>query len=543
MKRLLGPICTALAGVIAGALSIRSHSAGSNAKSFTVGNEKPAGERRRVAGEPRSSEDALGTALSTLVGKCDLRGLAELGSALRELDSTQIGKLLDRIERDTSQPPSARLNWLFEWWVKRDPAAASAWIRPRLDAAVQDGPPGSMFLTHGRGRVIVAWAKADPRAALDYARLHVRTGLAIELLRAAMEGWADQDTSQRLAVLLDFPAGKARAAGLESFLSNWAKRDPAAALSAARTLGVADGRDKAIAGVLQNWAERDAASAFAQYRALGLSDPTLLSSVLRSGAAANPAQAVEWLAQLDAAQFARGASEIVEKWAERDPVAALGWALDHGVSLAASVERTYGVAHNSLGRTNWVSANRLDPFGTALEKQPAATLAWVRSLPAGEDRDRFMELAAKQSKDLDQTLALFSELPADAAARIANRIGSSYHSDPQRVQEWAASLPAGPVREQAWAGIGRVIGKPLPPPGPDRDAMLSGMVRPIGTPRPPADTLALAVQIGDLQLRRDMIDEAMDYYVNLSSDKMASDARAWLENADFPGEWKVRWRK
>jgi hypothetical protein len=51
------------------------------------------------------------------------------------------------------------------------------------------------------------------------------------------------------------------------------------------------------------------------------------------------------------------------------------------------------------------------------------------------------------------------------------------------------------------------------PPGPDRDAMLSGMVRPIGTQTSSRDSLALAVQIGDLQLRRDMIDEAMDYYV------------------------------
>jgi hypothetical protein len=264
--------------------------------------------------------------------------------------------------------------------------------------------------------------------------------------------------------------------------------------------------------------------------------------VLRFGAAANPAQALEWLGQLDVTQFAAGAPEIVEKWAERDPAAALAWALEHGVSVTARYTNMDRVEHNSFGRATWIADQRLDPFGTALEKQPAATLAWVRSLPAGEDRDRFMELAAKHSKTVDQALALFSELSADAAARVARDIGSGFLIDPERVQQWAASLPAGPAREQAWTGIGRVFGKPLPPPGPDRDAMLSGIVRPIGTPRPPADLLPLAVQISDLQLRRDMIDEAMDYYVNLSYEKTAGEARAWLENADVPDEWKVRWR-
>jgi hypothetical protein len=197
---------------------------------------------------------------------------------------------------------------------------------------------------------------------------------------------------------------------------------------------------------LRNWAERDAASRFAQYRALGLSDPSFSASVLRSGAAANPAQALEWLAQLDAAQFARGASEIVETWAARDPSAALGWALEHGVSLAASVERTYGVAHSSLGRTNLVLVNRLDPSGTALEKQPAATLAWVRSLPRSGPRSSSWNCAREHRRICDQALALFSELPADAAARVAIRTSvTTYHIDPERVQQWAAVCPLVPL--------------------------------------------------------------------------------------------------
>ena len=106
----------------------------------------------------------------------------------------------------------------------------------------------------------------------------------------------------------------------------------------------------------------------------------------------------------------------------------------------------------------------------------------------------------------------------------------------------AASLPAGPAREEAWQGIGAVTKEELPlPAGADRDAMLSGMIRTFQNEKTTEQALALAVKIGNAQLRRDVIDEAMDDAVNLHPDK-AEAALALLEKVSIPDEWKQRWR-
>ena len=447
--------------------------------------------------------------MSALFGQNDLRGLAEMGTTLGELDSAQIATLLDRLNKEGSRQMQDRCAWLFSWWSKRDPKAAAAWFRPQLDAAAQDGPPNSAMMT-ARALKIAAWAKTDPLAALEYARQHLHQGIAVELLRDAMDGWADENAEQHLAVLLAFPEGKARTMGLKIFLWNWSKRDAAAAV--------------------------------AQYRALGLADSPLLSRLLKSAAESNPVHALDLLAQFDAAQIARSAPALVEQWARNDPAAALGWALAHGVGVNGHFEDTGRVEHNSFRRESWSGGQYSNPFNKALEKQPAATLAWVRSLPAGAERDRFLELAATSGKDFEQTLGLFSELPAEAAPRVANRLGAFFQSEPERVQKWAASLPAGPAREEAWQGIGAVTKEELPlPAGADRDAMLSGMIRTFQNEKTTEQALALAVKIGDAQLRRDVIDEAMDDAVNLHPDK-AEAALALLEKVSIPDEWKQRWR-
>ncbi len=511
MKRfLLLTIGAALAGFVAGSFFIHARNSVAPAKILALGDGHAADTRRESTAGGRSPEDVLGSALSALFGQNDLRGLAELGATLGELDSAQIATLLDRLSKESSRQMQDRCAWLFSWWSKRDPKAAAAWFRPQLDAATQDGPPYAMMMT-ARAQKIAAWAKTDRLAALEYARQHLHKGIAIELLRAAMDGWADENAEQHLAVLLAFPEGKARTAGLEMFLRNWAKRD--------------------------------AARAITQYRALGLADSSLLSSLLRTAAESNPVQALEMLAQFDDAQIARSAPALVQQWAGSDPAASLGWALAHGVSVNRRYEETGRVEHNSFRRESWNGFQYFDPFNTALAKQPAATLAWVRSLPGAADRDRLLELVATSAKDFEQTLGLFSELPAEAAIRVANRIGASFQNEPERVQKWAASLPAGPAREEAWQGIGAVTKEELPlPPGPDRDAMLSGMIRTFQNEKATEQALALALKIGDAQLRRDVIDEAMDEAVNLHPDK-AEEARAVLEKTTIPDEWKRRWRK
>jgi hypothetical protein len=59
-----------------------------------------------------------------------------------------------------------------------------------------------------------------------------------------------------------------------------------------------------------------------------------------------------------------------------------------------------------------------------------------------------------------------------------------------------------------------------------------------------ASSLDAAVQIDDPDLRRDAFDNAMERYTaERGIESWGTEARAWLEKADVPEEWKHPWRK
>src|SRR5207253_2328108 len=96
----------------------------------------------KLIGAADERETAFGRAVLAVVGnKRDLKALAELGGALGQLDAAQLSKLLDQLERVHSYVSDDRLPWLFTWWIKHDPAAANAWIQPRLELIAASGAP------------------------------------------------------------------------------------------------------------------------------------------------------------------------------------------------------------------------------------------------------------------------------------------------------------------------------------------------------------------------------------------------------------------
>jgi hypothetical protein len=501
-------------------------------------------------------EVSLGNALLELrISRPDLASFVRFGAALEQLDSAQIARLLERVERVSQPFRDGRLAWLFARWMKHDPAAAEAWIRPRLDALAQDGPNGGFdYESNARVKLALAWAKADPEAAFAYAKQRGRSGIAAALLREAMKAQGKEDFQERIAMVRVTLSGVARDKMLRELHRDWAQKDPAAAFASAQALDPGLQRDKAIGETLTAWASKDAATAFAQYRALGLKDPVLLSKVLEKNAEKDPQQTLEWLQQLDATQAARCIPRVVMAWAKHDPMAALDWAVANGVSLSGRWESTMSIEHAGLGRSTSSWGMPINPLGTALKEKPEETLAWLRGLPSGEMHDHAMETAIRSSDNAKQALSLFVTLPPEAAARTASRIATLLHSDLEAAREWAASLPAGAARAQAWETIGQMTEKTFDlPPGPDRDAWLSGGLNRGGAVHAPAERLASLLEIGNPVLRRDMVDQFMEGYVDAiwwsssnTSDSRWSEqeaaARAVLEQANIPEEWKQRWR-
>ena len=493
------------------------------------------------SGASDPNETALGAALSGLLQeKISLREMAELAGALDRLDSPRLALLLDRLEREQAGQSDNRIAWIFQWWLKRDPAAAGEWAQPRLAALAGEGPLGQTTEGTARAQLVGAWARANPQAALDFARSHPHSGAARFLLKVRI-GWSDRPVQEELAMLLDFPAGHARDVALEELHSGWASRDPAAAFASAQALPPGAVREKAVAEVLLTWANKDAAIAFARYRTLGLTDSGLLSKLLERGAWKNPAQTIEWLQQLDPAQIARAAPKIVNAWARRDPAAALSWALENGVRLSTSEEIFLELNHDGFRRSTSMGGGSISPLATALEAQPEATLRWLHALPAGADRDRVFELAATVAKTSDQALSVFAGLAPEAQTRVASSVARLFEKEPARGQQWAASLPGGPARVAAWKGIGALSAPDVElPPGLDRDAYIAGTLNRNGPAVPPAGKLATVLTIQDATIRHASFDEVMEQIGYMKDSNEAT--REALKTVNVPEEWKRRWR-
>ena len=116
MKSLI-PFCTALVGFAVGMWS-------------TDSSETPVAQPQVPA--PTTSEperpDALAEILTALRMKPGLRQFAALSEPMSRLTSEQMGKLIERTQRDSREYSEYHSGWLFKWWLERDPTAASAWF-------------------------------------------------------------------------------------------------------------------------------------------------------------------------------------------------------------------------------------------------------------------------------------------------------------------------------------------------------------------------------------------------------------------------------
>jgi hypothetical protein len=110
------------------------------------------------------------------------------------------------------------------------------------------------------------------------------------------------------------------------------------------------------------------------------------------------------------------------------------------------------------------------------------------------------------------------------------------------------------MREEAWAAFGAPRAEPVPlPPGPDRDAMLRGMASAHAT-FAPVQALERVMEIGDAALRRRTFDDVFwqlnrgpidlghGGWMSGASETALRAARAWLEAAKIPEDWKQAWR-
>ncbi len=538
----------ALGGFLFGALSAPSHR--EIRSPLLTNTATPARSPQEIIAP--TAETALSAVLQARTRNTKLDDLVACGEELERLDAVQMAKLLDGLRRRPAKLEDDALAQVFTWWLKRDAKSASAWIHTLLDVSAQQGPRGLAFISNNDSSLIWAWARSDAAAALNFALEHAGTAVADLFLERAMSDWPEKETARRFEFLRAFPADAAQSTALIDLLIDWTKEDPARALAAAGELADAKNREMAIAAVLRAWPANAAAQGLEQCQALGITDGAAYSNLVCQLAAADPARALEMLDQLDPARYPQNARHLATVWAEKDPISALNWTLENGVDMGGFYYPPKSIIkHDDLGRSydfpddDDEDLNAIGPLAQALQSAPDATLAWLQALPAGYDRDRLTELAAGNvGLEWKQRLALFSSLPPAAQARLAGGMADNFFHDPDAGEQWAATLPEGNARENAWQALGSHIGgRPDLPLGKDRDAFLAGAVqddeqmtmKDLATP---ATILDLALEISDPTLRQSALEGAMETY----GQKWGKEVGDWLDGSSLPAALKARLR-
>ncbi len=288
---------------------------------------------------------------------------------------------------------------LLEIWSKKDPRAAIEVVM-----ALPEGHEREMLM---RG-LPANYGASDPEAALAWVRQMPAGEQRDIFLTDMIGGIAERDVTLATRLLDELPPGSFRdnavwgivehcldtgpaaAAGLADKARNvfqqqglfryvgaaWAERNLPEALAWAQGLSSQGDRDSALAGVVRQMAQTqpEAASDFVLAQAESSSRYLLAKSLAAGWAESNLPAAVGWLARVPDNVRAQAWEGLQEQWIHQDPEGAANFAVQ---SLPA-------------GETRIAALTALARKAAEAGWDEQAALQWVRTLPAGPERDAFL---------------------------------------------------------------------------------------------------------------------------------------------------------
>lgn len=235
--------------------------------------------------------------------------------------------------------------------------------------------------------LLSAWAKVDPMAALEYARVNTQGGFAANTILAT---WASTDPDAALRWALAAPHdGNGANPYLAGVIRGIAETDPARATEILKTMPFGEERGEALAGMMQH--------------------------ILKQG----PDVSRSWIDGIDDERLRNGAMlRMSGALAEADPQGTADW----------------------LVKNPGEAANRRldDVYETWAGKDYNSALASLNSLPAGDAKTNALSgLVSKQAGDNPaQALALLNTYQADVNDGVVRDfVRHSFDKDPQIAAE------------------------------------------------------------------------------------------------------------
>lgn len=472
-------------------------------------------------------EDQFTHIISVLRDSETLAGRNELFRVLSSVRAAELPGLIDRAQKLPLKLRNELTTALFEHWMEVDRTAAEQWIRKE-----------------GRARACyTAWARMAPQDALDDCFGSGRPYWAV--VPTALDRLVGKDPRARLNLLAAYARSYGRNAAIGDEFEWWARSDPASALSWATTFP-----DEKIRKILEKTgitelAKKDPKAATSRIQEMipemeaTMVGNGFISEFTRGLATKDPAAAREFAENLPEGfqtypMIAAGCA-----WAKKEPIASLDWAYANGINVTQNFRTETGHTTFSILRE-------------AMSAEPKQTVDWLLALPAGNDRDLWLQNALSQDplrKDPELARRVFDSLPAERHPRLAQGFGWQIGAGGQLpdLQTLASWFPDESIRARVIGGamagafdktpsrVEAMLGEL--PTGPLRDQALAALTQGQSYSAPNV-AASRALEIRDETVRYDALDRLMNRWMNRDR-KTAED---WLNSQpDLPREWVAEW--
>lgn len=324
----------------------------------------------------------------------------------RPLDPKSLRAALDAEKNPITRFKLAMQN--MEAWVAKDPQGALAWLASQQPTERRD---------EVMRMALKQYAEIDAKGAAAWAMTNLNGIDLNNTLISIAEDWAEQNGAEAAAWFLALPVTEERNAAMENLMFAWASNEPSAALEFLKANpNLADLSPTLRRAALAGWVKTDPEGA--------VNESLTLSR-----------------ANNDPEQFAN----TLANWATMDLEASSQWLLKN---LPAGAERT--VAAQEIAT---IFANQ----------SPDAGIAWIGKLDAGPERDAAASTLAtdwSRSGPADAAKWAASQTSATLSPESIAEISRNFlMKDSAGFEAWRASLPPGPIKDQAAKVVGPSAGE------------------------------------------------------------------------------------
>ncbi len=444
--------------------------------------------------------------------------ILEIASRLVRKDPAAATRFLEHLEnkyraRFPSTPNGFTAMSAVLQWAKKDFDAAAHYARGVKNRELRQALLGALGSSESRSpQEVLTWADAiddqdvrsdittgaiarladgDPHAALTYLRT-LPSGLQFKHADGVIRKLAERDIAAARRAVEELPEGRTRSGALTAMLSTWIRTDLDGATSYVKTLPEGSARTSAIRELASRIPERDRMAALE------------LASLLPAGH-----------------ERERAMHSIASQWAGSEPKAAAEYLLQNPPG-----ERSY--SYNSPLQAviqKWASTNARE------------LLEWARALPDEKERNAILSTAIPGVARIDPLTAAkeLAQVSSHAQANVAAQLAATWAGrDPAAAANWAASLPEGEVRGQAFSAVAKLwanleLSGPTKwleslAPGKSRDAAVHSFASRVAE-KDPESALAWAGTIEDARARTGAVEKFTRSW--LRRDETA--ATAWIQ--------------